>query len=378
MKIGPAMTILFEETHINGIRLSNRFIRSATWSAMASEDGRPTPQLINLLINLAQGGVGLIITGHAYVRQDGQAGSNQLGVYSDKLIPHLGDMVQRIHDHGGKVVLQVSHAGFFARAKLEEIIPLAPSVVEDHSQATRKEMTHQDIRQIVAAFAAAALRARQAGFDGVQIHAAHGYLLSQFLSPLMNRRSDEYGGSIANRARVLLSVLEAIRKAVGSDYPVLIKLNSGDFVEGGLAVTDAAQVGCMLEHEGVDAIELSGGLLFSRQLGPVRKGIISEDREAYFQDEARAFKEMVSVPLILVGGIRSYQIAKRLLEDGVADYISMSRPFIREPNLINRWRTGDLRKSTCISENNCLTAAMEGEEIYCVTEKKKQRSLQVS
>jgi 2,4-dienoyl-CoA reductase-like NADH-dependent reductase (Old Yellow Enzyme family) len=373
LKKGDEMSILFDETQINGMNLANRFVRSATWSAMASEDGRCTPKLVNLMTNLAKGGVGLIITGQAYVSHEGQAGQSQLGAYSDELIPGLRDMVQTVHDHGGKIVLQLAHAGLSANAKITGKIPMGPSVIEKTAKKPTRELTHRDIREVVRAFGAAASRGREAGFDGVQIHAAHGYLLSQFLSPLLNRRSDAYGGTIGNRARVLLEVLQAMRRGVGRDYPVLVKLNSGDFVDGGLIVEDSVQVGRMLEDEGIDAIELSGGLLFSRELGPVRKGINSEAREAYFQDEARAFKDKISVPLSLVGGIRSFHVAEQLVEDGVADYISMSRPFIREPNLINRWRSGDLRKSTCISENSCLAAAMAGEAAYCVTEQKQQR-----
>ncbi|MBW1690737.1 MAG: NADH:flavin oxidoreductase [Deltaproteobacteria bacterium] len=368
------MAALFEKTQINGMTLPNRFVRSATWSGMATKQGACTQKLVNLMTSLAQGGVGVIITGHAYVRQDGQAGPNQLGVYSDELLPGLRGMVRTVHDNGGKIVLQLAHAGFFANAKLTGKTPLAPSAIEGLAKSPRREMTHQDIREVIQAFGNAAMRAKEAGFDGVQIHAAHGYLLSQFLSPLLNIRTDEYGGEIHNRARALVETLQAIRGAVGRDYPVLVKMNSGDFMEGGLVVEDSAQIGRMLKEQGIDAIELSGGLPMARESGSIRRGITSEDREAYFEDEARAFKKVLSVPLILVGGIRSFQVAERLVEDGVCDYVSMSRPFIREPNLINRWRSGDLRKSTCISENSCLTAAGAGEGIYCVTEKKQQRT----
>jgi len=368
------MKTLFEETQINGMTLPNRFVRSATWSGMATKEGACTPQLVNLMTNLAQGGVGLIVTGHAYVRQDGQAGQNQLGVYSDELLPGLQDMVQEVHDHGGKIVLQLAHAGFFANAKLTGKIPLAPSAIEDLAKTPRKALTHQDIRELTEAFGAAAMRAKEAGFDGVQIHAAHGYLLSQFISPLLNHRTDAYGGAIGNRARALLEVFRTVRGAVGRGYPVLVKMNSGDFMDGGLDVEDSVQVGSMLEEEGIDAIELSGGLPMARESGSIRKGITSEDREAYFKDEARAYREVLSVPLILVGGIRSFQVAEGLVEDGVCDYVSMSRPFIREPNLINRWKVGDLRKSTCISDSLCLASAGSGEGIYCVTEQKQQRA----
>jgi len=371
------MTILFSETKINGMSLSNRFVRSATWSGMAAQDGSPTPQLVDLLMKLAQGGVGMIITGHAYIRKDGQAGPNQLGAYSDKLIPGLLDLVQTVHDQGGKIVLQVSHAGFFANPNVTGTIPIAPSTMEGMAKAPRKEMTHQDIREVIEGFGAAAMRAREAGFDGVQIHAAHGYLLSQFFSPKLNHRTDEYGGIIGNRARLLLEVFRAIRGTVGRDYPLLVKMNSQDFVDGGLVLEDSIQVGLMLEDEGIDAIELSGGLPISKELGSIRKGIVAEGREAYFRDEARAFRDTVSVPLILVGGIRSFQVAERLVKEGVADYLSMSRPFIREPDLINRWKAGDLRKSTCVSGNSCLTAAMRGEGIYCVTGKRQQNNPEV-
>jgi 2,4-dienoyl-CoA reductase-like NADH-dependent reductase (Old Yellow Enzyme family) len=363
------MSVLFTETQINGMTLPNRFVRSATWAGMAIEDGACTPDLVNLITNLAHGGVGLIITGHAYVRPDGKAGPHQLGVYKDELIPGLRGMVQKVHELGGKIVLQMTHAGFFANPRLTGAMPLAPSAVEGLAKTPRREMTREDIREAIEAFRAAAMRAKEAGFDGVQIHAAHGYLFSQFLSPLLNRRTDEYGGEIHNRARALVEALHEIRGAVGRDYPILVKLNSQDFVEDGLFLEDSVQAGVMLAHEGIDAIEVSGGLPISRELGPIRKGIDSEDREAYFRAEARAFKERVSVPLVLVGGIRSYQVAERLIEDGVCDYISMCRPFIREPGLINRWRSGDLRKAACISDSGCLKLAGAGEGIYCVKDK---------
>jgi len=368
------MQALFSETEINGMVLSNRFVRSATWSAMAAEDGRCTSQLVNLMVTLADGGTGLIITGHAYVRKDGQAGVNQLGVYSDDHIAGLRDMVKKVHDHGGKIVLQISHAGLFANQKLTGIIPIAPSVLEGIVRAPRREMDHGDMKDLIYAFGAAAMRAREAGFDGVQIHSAHGYLLSQFLSPMLNHRTDEYGGDIRNRTRFLLDVFQAIRSTVGKNYPILVKLNCQDFVDGGLVLEDSVQAGCMLSDNGADAFEVSGGLPISGELGPIRTGITQEDREAYFKDEARAFKKRLSVPVILVGGIRSFQVAKELLEDGVADYVSMSRPFIREPDLINRWKSGDLRKSTCVSENSCLKTARSGSAIYCVTEKMQRKA----
>jgi len=366
------MAKLFEETNINGMVLANRFVRSATWEGMAGEDGSVTPKLTDCMINLARGGVGLIISSHTYIHRAGQAGPWQLGAYSDDLIPGLAAMADAVHSNNGKIVMQLAHAGFFANAKLTGQPPFAVSDVEGIAKAPRKELTVQEIGEIADAFAVAAKRARSAGFDGVQIHSAHGYLLSQFLSPAFNRRTDQYGGTLENRARALVDTLKAVRNSVGKEYPVLVKMNSSDFTENGLTLEDSVQVGKMLEEGGIDAIELSGGLLTGRKLSPSRTGIHSEEKEAYFRQEAKVFRDKVDVPLILVGGNRSYNMAERIIADGTADYISMSRPLIREPGLINRWKSGDLTKSACLSDNQCFGPAMAGEGIYCVTEKKEK------
>lgn len=364
------MGTMFEACMINGLQTSNRFVRSATWEGMATEDGKVTPKLIELMTELAKGGVGLIISSHAYVRPDGQAGPWQLGVYSDALIPGLREMTEAVHDNGGKIVLQLAHAGYFANAKLTGRAPLAVSQVTGIAKSPRREMSISDIQEIVEAFARAAIRAKSAGFDGVQIHSAHGYLLSQFLSPMFNFRVDQYGGDIQNRARALMAILKNIREAVGDDYPILVKMNCQDFVENGLSLEDAVQVGRMLDENGIDAIELSGGILTSRKLSPSRMGIKSEDKEAYFQKEAIIFKEKIGVPLIVVGGMRSFAVAERLVNEGIADYISMSRPFIREPHLVNRWGNGDLRKAACLSDNQCFGPGIKGDGICCVTEER--------
>jgi 2,4-dienoyl-CoA reductase-like NADH-dependent reductase (Old Yellow Enzyme family) len=250
---------------------------------------------------------------------------------------------------------------------------LAPSNVAGFAKSPRKEMTVEDIGDVVKSFGAAAERAQKAGFDGVQIHAAHGYLLSQFLSPAFNRRNDAYGGDIRHRARAVVEVLQQIRQAVGPEYPVLVKMNCRDFIENGLVTEDSLEVGAMLESEGIDAIELSGGVLIGGKLSPSRMGIKSEEKEAYFQNDAKAFKEKIGVPLILVGGNRSFQVAKRLINGGIADYISMSRPLIREPALINRWRAGDLSRAACVSDNMCFRPAQKGGGIYCLTEERERK-----
>lgn len=366
------MSKLFEQSTINGMKLSNRFVRSATWEAMATDSGAATPRLTDLMTGLAQGGVGLIISGHAYVCREGQAGPKQLAVYDDELIPGLEDLARAVHQYGSKTVMQLAHAGITAAADLTGMTPLAPSNLQDLHPSAHKEMTAADIQKAVSAFAAGAARAQKAGFDGVQIHAAHGYLLSQFLSPYFNRRKDDYGGSIQNRARVLLEVLQAIRSTVGDSFPILIKINCRDFHDNGLELADSVQTGIMLAEGGIDAIELSGGNRLSGKRVPARVGIKSEDQEAYFQNEARTYKNKVKVPLILVGGNRSFQVAEKLVTEGPADYISMSRPFIREPGLINRWKSGDLSRATCLSDSLCFGPARKGQGIYCVTEERQQ------
>lgn len=340
------MDALFEKSSINGMVLSNRFVRSATWAGMATDEGACTPQLIHLLSDLAAGEVGLIITGHAYVRQDGQHSPWQLGIHRDAVIPAFRDLTHAVHEHGSKIVVQLGYGGAYL------------------SKSRVRSMSAEDFEALAQAYGQAAVRARRAGFDGVQIFAAHGFFLSQLLCPRYNDRTDDYGGNIVNRARGLIEVLEAIRNAVGLDYPVLAKLNCRDFVENGLTLKDSVQVASMLEKAGIDAIEISGGLLNNPDI--MRSKINADGNQAYFQSEARVFKETIHVPLILVGGIRSYDTAKQLVDEGYAEYISMSRPFIREPGLIKRWRTGDRREAACISCDNCFEPIKKGEGVACI------------
>ncbi|MDI6764907.1 MAG: NADH:flavin oxidoreductase [Thermodesulfobacteriota bacterium] len=365
------MSKLFETSRINGMTLSNRFVRSATWEGMATADGSVTSKLIETMTALVRGGVGLIISGHTYIRPEGQASPWQLGIYKDELIQGLREMSTAVHERGGKIIMQLAHAGNFAPKQLFGHPPLVVSDFEGLASSPRQEITTQGIREIVSAFADAARRAKSAGFDGVQIHSAHGYLLSQFLSPAFNRRKDEYGGDVRNRARIHLEVYQAIRKVVDQDYPVLIKLNCRDFVENGISLDDSLQVAKLLAHAGMDAIELSGGSMTSGKLSPSRSGIDSEEKEAYFQEDARAMKKEIGIPLILVGGMRSFEVAEKLFQDGTADYISMSRPLIREPDLINRWKAGDRRRAECRSDNLCFKPGLDGEGIYCVVKSRK-------
>jgi 2,4-dienoyl-CoA reductase-like NADH-dependent reductase (Old Yellow Enzyme family) len=366
------MSILFESTEINGMKLNNRFVRSATWEGMASPEGAVTPKLIETMMALSKGGVGLIISGHTYIRQEGQASPLQLGVYSDDLIPGLKEMAVAVHDEGGKIVMQLAHAGHFAAEKITGKTPLVVSNYEGLAKTHRKEAADSDIKELVSAFADAALRAKSAGFDGVQIHSAHGYFLSQFLSPAFNRRADKYGGKIENRTRVHLETVKAVRSAVGNNYPVLIKMNCRDFIENGLELEDSIAAAKLLSDAGIDAIELSGGVLTGGKLSPSRS-VNSPEKEAYFREELREFKKEIKIPIMLVGGNRSFEAAESLVKEGSADYISMCRPFIREPDLISRWKSGDRRKAECKSDNLCFIPGLEGKGIYCVTKEREKK-----
>ncbi|SFM52792.1 NADH:flavin oxidoreductase [Thermodesulforhabdus norvegica] len=357
------MSILFSEASIGRLTLKNRFVRSATWEGLAAEDGSCTDRLISLVEKLASNEVGLIISGHAYVEPQGQAGPGQMGIYDDKLIDGLARMTEAVHKAGGKIFVQLAHAGCHGlKARI------GPSAVSSESVKNCGEMGRDDIRRVVTAFGRAAKRAVEAGFDGIQIHAAHGYLLSEFLSPFYNHRTDEYGGSPANRARIVIEVLESIREVTGSDYPVCIKINSQDFLEGGLTEQDSLEICSILAEKGIDAIELSGGTPLSGKYTPVR----TTREEAWYEGTARKLKELVAVPVILVGGIRSFETAERIVGNGVADFVALSRPLIREPDLVKRWKEGDRRPAQCVSDNLCFRPAMKGEGIYCVTEKRQR------
>jgi 2,4-dienoyl-CoA reductase-like NADH-dependent reductase (Old Yellow Enzyme family) len=350
------MPSLFEQTSIKNLSLSNRFIRSATMEGMADETGRPTSKLTDLYRDLASGGVGLIITGHLFVRKDGQAGKAQCGMHDDALIPSYKSLIDDVHFARGRIVCQLSHAGEFAIQKLTGVEPINVNA-----------MTGDGIAGIVDAYVNAAIRGQKCGFDGVELHAAHGYLLCQFLSPVFNRRTDGYGGTVPNRARVITDIIRAIKSQAGGDYPVMVKMNGSDFTENGQNKEDSAEAAALFGEAGADALEISGDLLTNTAKGPSRTGITSWDKEAYFLSEASFIKQKVALPIILVGGIRSYNIAKDLVESGRVDYIAMSRPFIRNPDLINEWKEKGEGASGCISDNLCFKPSIVGKGVYCVT-----------
>ena len=360
---------LFETTSLRGIELRNRLVRSATWEGLATDAGAVTPALLRIHEELAEGGVGLIISSYMFVQEVGKQTKGQIGVHADDLVPGLTDLAKVVHDRNGKIVAQIVHCGGQADPRQTGgLQPVAPSAIENPGYPLLpRELMIDEIHRITDEFAAAARRLQKAGFDGVQLHGAHGYLLAQFLSPLRNRRTDEYGGSLENRARLCLEVFRAIRSEVGKDFPILIKLNANDFLEGSTTEQDACYLAAALAAEGIDAIEVSGGTPGSGKLGAARPNIREPGDEAYFLPQAEAIRRAApSVPLILVGGMRSPEIMEEILEAGTADYFSMSRPLIREPGLPARWKSGDLRRAACISCLGCFGPARKGEGIRCV------------
>ncbi len=371
---------LFESGSIGSLNVRNRFVRSATWEGMAHEDGSCSVRLVDLTGELAKGEVGLIVSSHAFVCREGQAGPWQLAVHDDRFIPGLAQMAEAAHRGGSAIVLQLAHAGLQAATPLTKSEALGPSNLRKDDGSICRQMTLGEIERTVDAFVASAGRAKAAGFDGVQLHAAHGYLLSQFLSAYYNQRQDDFGGSIENRAWIVLEILRRIKSTHGNDFPVLIKMNSEDFIDIGLDIEEMLQIAQMLENAGIDGIELSGGTADGvSRFQPVRRGRLrSEEDEVFYGDAAGRYKEVIQVPLILVGGIRSYSVAERLIASEMADFVSLSRPLIREPGLIARWKSGDTAKSECGSCNLCFKPILEGNGMVCVskTRKKNRRNRQ--
>ena len=357
---------VFEGISIGKLTLKNRFMRSATWEGMATEGGAVRPPLTRLMKDLAEGGAGLLMSSHAYVQKEGQAGPWQLGIHDDALIPGLREICDAVHAAGGKIFAQLAHAGANANASLSGLEPVAPTGRENVRGEKSRTMTEEDIARLADAFAGAARRALKAGFDGVQIHAAHCYCLCQFLSPYFNKRTDRYGGSVEKRAQALVDVYRAVRAVVGKDFPVTAKINSEDFLDGGLTPEMMVETSLIMEREGLDAVEMSGGGVGARFLSSRAFDPKTPDEEVYYRDTARLYNSRVKIPLILVGGIRSLEASRRLLNDGLADMIAMSRPLICEPDLVNRWAGGDNRRAACISCEGCRKPAGAGEGIRCV------------
>lgn len=365
------MATLFENSVINGMSLKNRLVRSATWEGMCAEDGRPTDKLADCYRQLAQGGVGLIVSGFAFVRPDGKQLPGKMGIHTDAFAEAFQGLTAAVHAAGGKIAVQLVHAGGQASRAVAGCQPLAPSAVKvDQFAEEPAELSKEVIRAIVTAFGDSARRAKAWGFDAIQLHGAHGYLINQFLSPLTNRRKDEYGGAIENRCRFMREVYLAVRNAVGADFPVMIKLNAADNLEGGLEIEDAVTAARALDTIGIDAIEVSAGTPASGARSPARMKINAPEKEAYHLALAGRIKAAVGCPVMVVGGFRSYDVAEKAIAEGGLDHVALARPLIREPDLPARWQAGDRLTARCISCNGCRKPGLEEGGIYCIVAKK--------
>jgi 2,4-dienoyl-CoA reductase-like NADH-dependent reductase (Old Yellow Enzyme family) len=370
------MNRLFETVRISGMEIKNRFVRSATHDAATVDPGYVSDKQLILFSDLAAGGVGLIITGIMYVHPMGQLSPFMASICDDVYIPGLKKLTEAVHQYGAKIAIQLYHAGRDAVRVLgpKNRLALAPSVIKEdpYFEGKYREFTDDEIVGVITAFSDAARRAREAGFDAVQLHGAHGYLLSQFLSPFNNRREDQWGGSIENRSRIHLEILKDIRKKTGEDFPVLIKLGVEDAYPDGLTFADGIKVAKTLAGAGFDALEVSLGMRGnSYEQCEFKTKINKIEKEAYYRDWCRAVKQQVEVPVMMVGGIRSPALMEEIIAAGDADFISLSRPLIREPNIINAWQKGETQKSACISCNKCLEVIRSGIPLHCVLEKKK-------
>lgn len=343
---------LFDSVRLGKFEVKNRIVRSATWEDMADDDGSVTDRLLALYRRLSDGGIGTIITSGTYVLEKGKGLHGQIGIHNDALIPGLTKLTDTIHSGRALAIAQIGYCGNQSVIGVDGGTFTPSGVADPRSGKTGKTMTGTDIATLVRAFGDAASRAAQAGFDGVQIHCAHGYLLSQFVSPFYNKRTDQYGGSPANRVRIITEIIDLIRKEQPA-LAVFVKINGSDYYDGGLTIEDSVAICRILETHGIDAIELSGGITASALSREMGSNITSPDREAMFSANGARVAEAVSIHVISVGGYRSPEVMEKVLNETKIEMISLSRPFFAEPELVNRWKNGDRAKTRCISCNKC-------------------------
>lgn len=368
---------LFSPEKIGNVQIKNRFIRSATFTRRAEKGGFVGDNLIKFYSELAKGGIGLIITGLIAMDPSGSVSPFQMNLFDDSFIPGQKKLVSVIHDSSDKkICAQIAHSGRQgAHPKYPNVAPSA--VLEKVSNVMPRELKAEEIKKFNTQFAETAERAYEAGYDMIQLHAAHGYYLSNFVSPYTNIRQDEYGGDTQKRTKVLVDIYNLIRDKLGKEFPITIKLQVQDFVPQGLMFDEGKEIVKILVDTGFDAIEPSGGLaetLIGTKEAYPSKTIKSPEEQNYFLPMVKEIKPLMrDSKLILMGGIRNPVIAEEILNDNVADFISLSRPFLFEPDLPNRWKSGDLSPAKCISCNSCYMTMMTG-PVHCVVRKKRERS----
>ena len=337
------MKKIFEDANLGKLKLKNRLIRSATWEGIASQDGGITETAYKIYEELAKGGVGAIITGFTSVALHDYYFGGMMRLCDDALIPQYKKLAEIIHNENIPVIAQLALGGYYRR------------ISEKHfEQAEPDEMTLDEIKYVEKLFVEAAVRAEKAGFDGVQIHAAHFFFLSRFISPAVNPRSDEYGGTTDNRIRILLEIMAGIRENTPNLH-ITVKINCSDFTFGGIEPSESLYICKKLADAGIDSIEVSGN-------GTSVSGIKPHINEAYFLNFAAKLAEEVDIPVILVGGLRSKETMEEILNDTKIEFLSLSRPLLREPDLPDKMKKGVCDTSKCISCNRCYSS----QNHYCV------------
>lgn len=326
------MAGLLDPISIRHLELKNRIVLPPMATTKSRDDGAVTDSVVEHYVKMAQGGVGLIIVEHAYVFPSGKASGGQLGIYQDELLPGLRELAQAIRQSGSKVGIQINHAGSRTSAEVIGMQPLGPSDVPvPGDEEVPRPASADELEEISSGFASAARRAVQAGLDLVEIHGAHGFLLSEFLSPFTNRRSDRYGGSFENRCRFPLEVVNKVRQAIGHDFILFYRLGADDLIPGGLTITDSTRFASLLAAAGVDCLDVSGGLCGS---APQRLQSIS----GYFVPLAEAIKEVVDIPVIVAGGITEPKFADKLIRAGKVDLVAVGRAQLKDPEWVGRAR----------------------------------------
>lgn len=363
---------LFAPAALGPVQLRNRFIRAGTGESMADGDGRVGADYLALHESLAAGGVGLAFTGHMYCHRRGRYGELQAGLDSDDKIEIFTKVTDAVHRKGGRIFAQLAHAG--SQSMVLDSPPLAPSAVDNVMTGRRVGAASGDeVIEAIDSFAQAARRASEAGFDGVHLHGANGYLISEFRSPLTNRRDDEWGGDQERRDRFAVEVIAAIRDQLPDDAALTMKVGVKDIVDadGGLEVASAVEGVARFVAAGVDAVEVSSNLMSDYVSASIRPYIAvdprraladllphrilaTEEPEAYFLPFARAVRARVDVPIILVGGMRRVETMRTLRDRGEMDFVAMARPFIRQPDLVARLAAGATSVPDCVSCNICL------------------------
>lgn len=379
-------SILFEKVNINGLELKNRILMSAAaaWKATGEGDIISDDPLIQYLV--AEGGPALIISGGTAVHDSGRLSEKSAIFDDDKRIPSFRYFARKIQEAGAKAAFQATHSGLWAGYPLSRgKKPFAPSFIIHDEICFYKSSNREDcpapeelIREVIEAYGDAAARAQKAGFDAVEVHGAHDSLLAQFLSPVTNRREDQWGGAVENRCRLHCEIMANIRGKVRKNFPVILKLGVKEDLEGGLTLEDGVTAAKIIAEKGdTDAIEVSQGLsagIKNFNYTSMKTGITDIDKEAYYREWTKLVRKEIpqKILVIMQGGLRSPELMEEIINNGEADIVSMCRPYICEPNLVKRWEGGDEKKAKCISCNRCLVEShIKGAPLKCIIAGKK-------